>query len=55
MIGALLARGVPPRDAARLGAWVHGRAGERLSARRADGWGASDVAAEIADAAAEPA
>lgn len=55
VIGALLARGVAPRDAARIGAWIHGRAGERLSARRSDGWTASDVAAEIAAAAAEPA
>ncbi|TNE86748.1 MAG: NAD(P)H-hydrate dehydratase [Deltaproteobacteria bacterium] len=28
VIGGLLARGVPAREAARLGAWVHGRAGE---------------------------
>jgi hydroxyethylthiazole kinase-like uncharacterized protein yjeF len=53
VIGALLARGVAPRDAARLGAFVHGRAGERLSSRRVDGWGASDIAAEIAPAIAE--
>lgn len=53
VIGALLARGVPPRDAARLAAFVHGRAGERLSAQRADGWTASDVASEISAAAAE--
>ncbi|MEQ1571119.1 MAG: NAD(P)H-hydrate dehydratase, partial [Myxococcota bacterium] len=53
LIGALLARGAPPRDAARLAAFVHGRAGELLAARRRDGWTASDVAAAIPDAAAE--
>ena len=30
VIGALLAAGVAPLDAAATGAWVHGRAGERL-------------------------
>ena len=30
-IGALLAAGMPPFDAAATGAWVHGRAGERLA------------------------
>jgi NAD(P)H-hydrate epimerase len=48
LIGALLARGLPARDAARLGAWLHGAAGERLGARRAEGWTASDIAAEVA-------
>ncbi len=28
LLGALLARGLPPWDAARLGAWLHGRAGD---------------------------
>jgi NAD(P)H-hydrate epimerase len=30
VIGALLAQGLAPHDAAGLGAWLHGRAGERL-------------------------
>ncbi|MCB9681558.1 MAG: NAD(P)H-hydrate dehydratase [Alphaproteobacteria bacterium] len=50
VIGALLARGVSAWDAARLGAWVHGQAGERLAARRSQGWTASDVAAAVPDA-----
>jgi NAD(P)H-hydrate epimerase len=53
VVGALLARGVDPRDAARLGAFVHGRAGERLWTRRREGWTAGDVASEIPEAAAE--
>ncbi len=47
VIGALLARGVGATEAAVLAAWVHGRAGEALAARRAVGWTASDIAAEI--------
>lgn len=47
VIGALLARGVPARDAARLGAWVHGRAGEALASRRSQGWAASDIAGAL--------
>lgn len=43
-IGALLARGLSPRDAARLGAHAHGRAGEHLGSERREGWTASDVA-----------
>jgi len=50
VIGALLARGVSARDAARLGAWVHGRAGERLAARRPEGWTADDIAGAVPDA-----
>lgn len=50
VIGALLARGLAPFDAARLGAWVHGRAGEELAALRGQGWTASDVATAIPDA-----
>ncbi|MCB9666027.1 MAG: NAD(P)H-hydrate dehydratase [Alphaproteobacteria bacterium] len=50
VIGALLAQGVDPWDAARLGAWVHGLAGDLLAARRSQGWGAADVAAAIPDA-----
>jgi NAD(P)H-hydrate epimerase len=53
MVGGLLARGVAPRDAARLAAWAHGRAGERLAARRSQGWTAGDVAAEVPDAIEE--
>lgn len=34
LIGALLARGIDAPTAARLGAWVHGRAGEQLSDQR---------------------
>lgn len=47
VVGALLARGCEARDAARIGAWIHGRAGDRLAAVRADGWTASDVADAI--------
>jgi NAD(P)H-hydrate epimerase len=53
IVGALLARGVGPRDAARLGVFVHGLAGDRLWARRTDGWTAGDVAAEVPDAIAQ--
>lgn len=45
LIGALLARGSAARDAAVIGAWVHGRAGESLDATR----GASTTASDIAD------
>ena len=47
LIGALLARGLNTRDAAILGAYVHGRAADRLGERRREGWRASDVANEI--------
>ncbi len=53
VIGALLARGVSARDAARLGAWVHGRAGVLLETRRPSGWVAGDVAAAVPEAIAE--
>lgn len=49
-VGALLARGCTPHDAARLGAWVHGLAGEQLAQRRAGGWGAADIAAQLPSA-----
>lgn len=52
VIGGLLARGLGPRDAAILGAWVHGDAGCRLGAIRADGWTASDIAARVPEALA---
>lgn len=51
--GALLARGLSARDAARLAVWVHGRAGERLEQRRLQGWTAGDVALEIPAALSE--
>jgi NAD(P)H-hydrate epimerase len=47
VLGALLARGVSARDAARLGAWVHGRAAQLLEAQRSQGWTTADVAAAI--------
>jgi NAD(P)H-hydrate epimerase len=53
VIGALLARGVGARDAARLGAFVHGRAGEMLAERRTEGWGATDIAQALPDAIEE--
>jgi NAD(P)H-hydrate epimerase len=53
VIGALLARGVTARDAARLGAFVHGLAADRLAAVRAGGWTAGDVADAIPDAIEE--
>ncbi|MGH9379185.1 MAG: NAD(P)H-hydrate dehydratase [Thermoanaerobaculia bacterium] len=34
MIGALLAQGLEPRDAACLGVWLHARTGDRLAAQR---------------------
>jgi NAD(P)H-hydrate epimerase len=48
-IGALLAQRMAPFDAARLGVWLHGRAGERVSERLGDaGLLASDLPYEIA-------
>ncbi|MFT3803688.1 MAG: NAD(P)H-hydrate dehydratase [Burkholderiaceae bacterium] len=44
LIGALLAQGLPARDAARLGAWTHARAGE---------WAARDLPASIGFRAGE--
>jgi NAD(P)H-hydrate epimerase len=49
VIGALVAQGVGPADAARLGVWIHGAAGEALAARfGARGAIASDLPDEIA-------
>ena len=49
VIGALLAQGVAPFDAACLGVWLHGRAGERLSERFGDaGVAATDLPVEVA-------
>jgi len=50
VIGGLLARGCTARDAARIGAWVHGTAADLLARSAADGWVASDVATRIPDA-----
>jgi NAD(P)H-hydrate epimerase len=53
VIGALLAQGLGPRESATLGAFVHGRAGERLAARGRAGWTASDLLPEIRYVASE--
>lgn len=50
IVGALLGRGLPARDALRCGCWAHGRASEVLEGRRAGGWTASDVAAAVPEA-----
>jgi hydroxyethylthiazole kinase-like uncharacterized protein yjeF len=39
LIGGLLARGLPPLDAARLGTWIHGRAAELEAARLGGSYG----------------
>jgi NAD(P)H-hydrate epimerase len=53
-IGSLLAQGVAPYDAARLGVWLHGRAAARVSERLGDsGLLASDLPYEIAVARRE--
>jgi NAD(P)H-hydrate epimerase len=44
VIGALLAQGLEPYDAARLGVWVHGDAGDRAAAERGQhGMNAGDL------------
>lgn len=53
VIGGLLARGLAPAAAARLGVYVHGRAGVLLEQERRDGWSASDIATAVPDAMAE--
>lgn len=54
VIGALLAQGVSPFDAACLGVFLHGSAGEKISARLGDsGLIASDLPYEIAVTRAE--
>ncbi|MCA9571338.1 MAG: NAD(P)H-hydrate dehydratase, partial [Myxococcales bacterium] len=53
VVGALLARGLSPVDAGRLGAWVHGRAGEILLDRAPDGHIAPDIAGALPLAIAE--
>ena len=52
-IGALLARGLAPRDAAIVGAYVHGLAGDRVAASLGEGATAEDVVAAIPAAIAE--
>jgi NAD(P)H-hydrate repair Nnr-like enzyme with NAD(P)H-hydrate dehydratase domain len=48
VIGALLARGLPAYDAARLGAFAHGDAGDRAAAELGeDGMIASDLLASL--------
>jgi NAD(P)H-hydrate epimerase len=44
LCGALLASGLPPEAAGRVGAWVHGRAGDLAAARHGErGLVAGDV------------
>ncbi len=51
VIGAFLARGLADRDAARLGVFVHGDAGDRAAARRGEeGLMASDVVEGLPEA-----
>lgn len=50
LVGGLLARGLTPRDAARVGAWVHGRAADLLAAERSHGWTSQDVARALPEA-----
>jgi NAD(P)H-hydrate epimerase len=49
MIAALLAQGLPAGRAARIGAWLHGRAGELALAemKGATGFSAGELAAYI--------
>jgi NAD(P)H-hydrate epimerase len=48
IVAGLLGQGLPAFDAAALGTWLHGRAGDRLAARRgSSGVLASEVAAEL--------
>ncbi|MEO8840836.1 MAG: NAD(P)H-hydrate dehydratase [Kofleriaceae bacterium] len=50
VIGALLAQGVPAVDAARIGVFVHGRAGDQLAARYGDrGVVSTDLPVAIAE------
>ncbi|MHB1844128.1 MAG: NAD(P)H-hydrate dehydratase [Deltaproteobacteria bacterium] len=50
LIGALLAQGLPPRDAARAGAYVHGLAGDLAARRRGErGLIAGDVCEAISE------
>jgi NAD(P)H-hydrate epimerase len=48
IVAGMLGQGAEPFDAAALGVWLHGRAGDRLAARRGDaGVLASEIAAEL--------
>lgn len=47
IVAALLARGVGPHDAARLGAHVHGLAADHLAEGRPQGWTATDIAEAV--------
>jgi NAD(P)H-hydrate epimerase len=50
MIGTLLAQGLSPIDAARVGAFWHGRAGQIAAEQRPVGVIAGDVAEALSDA-----
>ncbi|GAB4251096.1 NAD(P)H-hydrate dehydratase [Deferrisoma sp.] len=52
VIGALLARGLAPSDAARLGAWVHAAAGDAAAAAGVEGRMAGDLLARLPEAMA---
>lgn len=53
VLAGLLARGVSAPTAAQLGVWAHGRAADRLAARRTQGWRASDLLHALPDAIEE--
>lgn len=51
IIGALLGRGMEPFDAARLGCWLHGKAGDLYRERQsAESLSASDLSAHLGEA-----
>ncbi len=47
IIASLLSQGLEPRDAARLGAWINGRAGEKAEESYGNGLLATDLLEEI--------
>ena len=49
VIGALLAQGLKPSEAARLGVWVHASAGDRVAANGERGMMASDLLTPLRD------
>jgi NAD(P)H-hydrate repair Nnr-like enzyme with NAD(P)H-hydrate dehydratase domain len=51
MIGTLLSQGLAPVDAARVGAYWHGRAGQLAAQRRPTGVMAGDLPDLLSDAA----
>ncbi len=53
VIGALLAQGVPPKEAAAAGAWLHGRAAELAGERHAGAIPAGTLARHLAKAETE--